>query len=75
MPFRRVTMSEYGEYGMARMEFVMALEELIVRARPDINIEDSDLVYTVDKLTKLLFGLHPLKDADTKFDDYIGSVG
>ena len=67
-------MSEYGEYGMARMEFVMALEELIIRARPDVNIEDMDLVYAVDKLTKLLFGLHPLQAKDATNDPYIGQV-
>ena len=59
---------------MNRKEFQMALEELIIRARPDMDIKDMD--YSVRTLEEDMFGKRgrdddPLKSAE----GYAGQLG
>ena len=62
------------EYKMSREEFRAELEELILAARPDIDIGAHDIRYHLVKLGDVLFGIQGRDDLPDSFSEYLGSL-
>ena len=62
------------EYKMSREEFRAELEELILAARPDVNIGTHDIRYHLEKLEDVLFGIRDKGDLPDSFSEYLGSL-
>ncbi len=62
---------------MTRQQFQMALEELILKARPDIKL--ADMRYSVERMEEDLFGKRGRNDIPSEHDledeGYAGFVG
>ena len=63
-----------SDYKMSREEFRAELEELILAARPDVNIGTHDIRYHLEKLEDVLFGIRDGNDLPDSFSEYLGSL-
>ena len=60
---------------LTRDEFRAELQELVLAARPDVNVYDHEIKYHVDKLEEVLYGLRGVDDAPLDvFNEYLGSL-
>jgi hypothetical protein len=64
-----------SDYKMPRQEFRAEIQELVISARPDVDISLHDIRYHLDKLEEILFGLRGVKDKPPDvFDEYLGKI-
>lgn len=70
------SVSSIIEYKMTREEFRAQLQELIIAARPNMDVYSHDVTYHLQKLEEVLFGLRGLDDdAPDVFTRFLGSQG
>lgn len=64
---------------MNREEFAMQLEDLILSARANIDLDEFDIKHHMQKLEEALFGLRDIDpdqdDSHGPFDEYAGYLG
>ena len=59
---------------MSREEFRAQLEDVILTARPDVNIGAHDIRYHLVKLGEVLFGIPGTDDLPDSFSEYLGRL-
>ena len=60
---------------LTREEFRAEIQELVLAARPDVDISSHDIRYHLEKLEEVLFGLRGAGDVPPDvFSEYLGSL-
>jgi hypothetical protein len=60
---------------MTRQEFRAEIQELVIAARPDVDISLHDIRYHLEKLEEILFGLRGADDQPPDvFSEYLGRI-
>ena len=60
---------------LTREEFRAEIQELVLAARPDVDVYDHDIRYHLEKVEEVLFGLRGAGDVPPDvFSEYLGSL-